>query len=179
MDRTSLNLVSIVLGGAGLMTVLTGFNVPQTRMAFTGENLYLLKREAIVDAMTWIFTGLALIGLLIQVAAEIAGNSLPERRYTTGSYVCVTGISIVIACGLIPVLTRIGKVIARRRWRPLILEKKRNEVERAAYAVAHDGLFSEHQGSLPEKIEATGQQDLAQVDDETRGPTRTEAAHRS
>ena len=34
MDRTIINLVSILVGGAGLFTVLTGFNVPELNVIF-------------------------------------------------------------------------------------------------------------------------------------------------
>ena len=39
MDRTIINLVSILVGGAGLFTVLTGFNVPELNMNFFLERI--------------------------------------------------------------------------------------------------------------------------------------------
>ena len=45
MDRTILNIVSILIGGAGLVTALTGFNVPQLNMSFWGENPFAVKRD--------------------------------------------------------------------------------------------------------------------------------------
>src|SRR5437879_7163823 len=101
MDRTGLNVVSMVLGGAGILTVLTGFNVPQLRMSFWGENPYELKRDAIANAMDWIFAGLTLIGIAIQIVAEIVGDSLPERLYTVHSYVRVTAVSVLATVGLV------------------------------------------------------------------------------
>jgi hypothetical protein len=81
MDRTLLNLTTILISGAGLFAVLTKFSVPELRMAFFGENPFAIKREQIEFVMTWIFTSLAISGLLVQVFKEILGNEIPERLH--------------------------------------------------------------------------------------------------
>jgi hypothetical protein len=144
MDRTSLNLVSLILGGAGLFTVLTGFNVPQTRLSYLGENPYQIKRDETAAVMTWLFTAFALLGGAIQVIAEILGDTLPARTYTTWSYVRVAGGAGILAIILVRLVSQIGYSIARRRWLPQVLTTQRERIDRAIFAATHDGLPPEH-----------------------------------
>lgn len=85
MDKTIINLLTILVSGSGLFVVLTKFNVPELNMLFLGENPYALKRDIIDNVMTWTFTSLALFGLLFQVAGEIFGRDVPERIHRGGS----------------------------------------------------------------------------------------------
>jgi hypothetical protein len=101
MDRTSLNVVSLILGGAGLLTVLTGFNVPQTRIAYFGENPYQIKRDAIGGVMAAIFTVVALSGIVMQVIAEVLGESLPTRLHSRDYYLVVSLVSVLGAAVLV------------------------------------------------------------------------------
>ena len=66
MDRTLINLASIFVGGAGLFTVLTGFNVLELNMSFFDANPYAIKRDVIENTMKWLFTFVAFIGLMLQ-----------------------------------------------------------------------------------------------------------------
>jgi hypothetical protein len=144
IDRTSLNLVSLIVGSAGLLTALTGFNVPQLRESFYGDNPYLLKRDIIASVMDWIFGGLAVAALIVQLLAEIAGPSIEERLYTTASYARVTALAAAATGILVWALTKMGRRLAARRWRPLIVDRYREMLERAAFVLTHDGLFPEH-----------------------------------
>jgi hypothetical protein len=47
MDKTLLDLISLLIAGAGLFAVLTKFNVPQLRATYWDENPYALKRDEI------------------------------------------------------------------------------------------------------------------------------------
>ncbi len=47
LDKTILNLLTLLIAGGGLFAVLTKFDVPQLRMSFLGENLYALKRDVV------------------------------------------------------------------------------------------------------------------------------------
>src|ERR1700682_4558547 len=87
MDRTLINLVSILVGSAGLFTVLTGFNVPELNMSFFGANPYAVKRDAIESTMKWIFAVVALFGLVLQLWAEIWGVNLPDRSHNSKYYI--------------------------------------------------------------------------------------------
>ena len=86
MDRTILNLLSLTSGGSGLFVVLTKFNVPELNMSFFGENPFAIKRDAIDNVMTWIFTCLALLGVVLQICGEIWSDRFPERQHQIRFY---------------------------------------------------------------------------------------------
>jgi hypothetical protein len=144
MDRTSLNLISLILGGAGLFAALTGYNVPQTRLSFFGENPYQVKRDEIARVLAWLFTLVALAAGAIQLAAEIAGDSVPARLYTFWSYIRVAAVAVIGAAVVVALVSRLGYVLARRRWLPQVLKGQRERIERTLFAADHNGLAPEH-----------------------------------
>jgi len=146
LDRTILNLTSLILGGTGLLAALTEFSVPELRRAYWGENPFQVKRDAIAEAMSWIFGGLAVVALLLQVGAEIWAPDLPERLYTTGSYLRVVAVSLAATAVIVWLATRLGHWIAQRRWRPQVLARHRGMLVSASFILSHDGL-AEHQYS--------------------------------
>ena len=139
MDRTIINLVSILVGGAGLFTVLTGFNVPELNMSFFGKNPYAIKRDAIDNTMKWMFTLVAGLGLALQVFAEIWGDNLPDRLHNSGYYMAFSVVGLVVVGSLVWLLTGVGNRIARWQWQPAIVESQRELFERAKFIVQHDG----------------------------------------
>lgn len=144
MDRTLVNLASILVGGAGLLTVLTGFNVPQLNMSFFGENAYAVKRDVIDATMNWMFTIVALAGLALQLWAEVWGEHLPDRSHHSRYYINFA-LGGVVAVGLMVwVLTGFGNWIAKMQWQPTIVTLQRDLFDRAKFVVEHDGWTPEH-----------------------------------
>ena len=139
MDRTLINVASILLGGAGLLTVLTGFNVPELNMSFFGQNPFAVKRDAIQNVMNWLFTLVALIGLALQLGAEIWGGQLPERRHEAKSYVWCTVGGVVAVATLVWLLTLAGNRVARSIWWPKIIASQAEAFESSVFVVEHDG----------------------------------------
>lgn len=152
MDKTIINLLTILVSGSGLFVVLTKFNVPELNMLFLGENPYALKRDIIDNVMTWTFTSLALFGLLFQVAGEIFGRDVPERIHRARFYLLffvIGSLSMVLAVWF---LTGFGNWIARRAWLPVVVENQRQLFRSSLFVVEHDG-WREDQVSVKDKIE--------------------------
>ena len=144
MDRTLVNVISILIGGAGLLTVLTEFNVPQLNMSFFGENPFAVKRDAIDTAMKWIFTLVAVAGLALQLWAEVWAGDMPERLHSPRFYV-LAAIGGLIAVGLIVwMLSGVGYWIAKKEWQPKVVAMQRELYERSKFAIEHDGWMPEH-----------------------------------
>ncbi|HXH21971.1 MAG TPA: hypothetical protein VNN10_08065 [Dehalococcoidia bacterium] len=139
MDKTSLNLISIVLGGVGLFVVLTKFSVPELHATFLGSNPFAAKRDIIESVMTWLFTGLTLLGLLVQVGVAIWGNHLAERIHTTQFYVVLFVLMLAFGVALVPVLTSVGNRVARRAWLPQVVENQKEVYKAASFIIEHDG----------------------------------------
>ena len=55
-------------------------------MSFLGENPFAIKRDAIDNVMTWIFTSLALVGLITTIFGEIWSDRFEGRQYTIRFY---------------------------------------------------------------------------------------------
>jgi hypothetical protein len=139
MDRTILNLLSLIIGGSGVFVVLTKFNVPELNMSFFGENPFSIKRDAIDNVMTWIFTGLALVGLLLQIFGEIWSDRFPGRQYTIRFYAWFSLASLLAVVAVVFVLTAIGNRIAKRTWLPVIVSKMTEAYTQSRFIVEHDG----------------------------------------
>jgi len=121
MDQVILDILSIVIGGAGLFVVITKYNIQETRMNFYGEtNVFREKASVIDDVMTWIFTLLSILGLFALIIKDIYGEIIPERLHAFSYYWLVFLLSLSFAFVLVNVLDWFGKKIARRRWLPLV-----------------------------------------------------------
>lgn len=175
LDRTLINIGCILLGGAGLFTVLTGFNVPEVHASFYGRNPFALKRDVIESAMAWTFTILAMGALLVQVGAEIWGTNLPERSHGTRYYAYASAAMFVGVCVLVVALTVVARRIARLSWEPKVVDLQRKIFDRAKFVANHDGLLPEHwearDRTPPAEIERlkstdleAAEQDIAQIE---------------
>lgn len=152
LDRTTLNIVSAIVAGGGLFTVLTAFNVPEASRSFFGDNPFLIKRETIEQVMDWIFSLVAVLGLIIQLWAEIWGSQLPDRLYTDSSYVRVAIATTILVGVSVWGLSVVGRRIARRSWLPTIVDGQRELFKAATETVFNDGLTPaelDHTQSLP------------------------------
>jgi hypothetical protein len=144
LDRTSLSLTTILISGAGLFTVLTKYYVPGLNLTYLDGNPFAVKGHVIDSVMTWIFTSLALIGLLIQVIVLIWGENISNRLYNARIYFmefCIGFISMVI---LVYSLTTAGNYIARNRWLPKIVSDHKEMYNRAKFIIEHNGLSEDH-----------------------------------
>ena len=139
MDKTLINLLSILIGGAGLFAVLTKFSVPDLNMTFLGENPFAVKRDSIDKVMTWMFMGLALAGVLIQVLRLIFDDRLAERLHGPWFYALAAVAGVFAVAALVIGLAFTGNKIAKAFWLPKIIESQRELFQSSAFIVEHDG----------------------------------------
>jgi hypothetical protein len=139
MDRASINIVSLILGGVGLFAVLGGWYARETTMAFLGSNPFLVKRDAIRDTTDKMFGGLAMLAIAIQVAAEVVGDALPSRTHRSPWYAWLSAIALVVVVLLGLTLNRVCRRLARRVWLGPILQQHAHSFTDAAYVVANNG----------------------------------------
>jgi len=144
IDRTLVNIVSILIGGAGLLTVLTEFNVPELNMSFFEENPFAVKRDVIETTMTWLFTVVALAGLALQLWAEVWGAHLREHAHKRRLYIQAIAGGVIAVAMLVWALTSVGNSVARREWQPKVVEMQRVVFDRSKFIIEHDGWTPEH-----------------------------------
>jgi len=143
MDKTLINILTLLISGSGFFVALTKFNVPQVNQSFLGTNPFLIKRDKIDSVMTWTFTLLAISGLLLQFYAEILGENIQSRLYTQHFYIIFTACSVVVVVAIAFALTKIGRVIARRILQPILVENQKEAFEKAKFIVENDGWTKE------------------------------------
>jgi hypothetical protein len=143
MDRTIVNIVSLLLGGAGILVVLTKFNVPELNLMFVGENPFALKRDNIESTMTWVFTCLALLGIVLQVVAEVLGDRLPARLHGIRTYFVVSVLLLIATGLLVRGLTAVGNGVAKKRWLPRVVTNQSAVYQRTRFVLEHDGWTRE------------------------------------
>ena len=138
MDKTSLNLISILIGGAGLFVAITKFNVPELNMTFLDTNPFAIKRDEIDSVMTWIFTSLAGVGVLVR-AVVLISDCREERSHKTCYYVSFFLITFTLTAFLVMLLTVVGNKLARTRWLPKIVENQGELYKSSKFIIEHDG----------------------------------------
>jgi hypothetical protein len=124
VDRTILNIASLLLGGAGIFAILTDYSVPELSGTYWNGNPFAKKAAVIKASMTWIFTTLAVVGLLIQTVAEIAGEVIPEREHGSTWYAIFFVVGIAVTAAIVWSLARAGRRWAKRRWLPLAIRSQ-------------------------------------------------------
>ncbi len=162
MDRTLINLASIFVGGAGLFTVLTGFNVPELNVSFFDANPYAIKRDAIENTMKWLFTFVAFIGLILQWSKEIWEASLPKRSHGTIYYLSFSLIALIVVCLMVWMLTGVGNRIARWQWQPDVVRLQSELFEQVKFVVTHEG-WDANDWKTQDRIIAAGEAERYKV----------------
>jgi hypothetical protein len=143
LDCTMVNLLTILVGGAGIFTALTGFNVPELNLAYLDQNPFAIKRDAIEDVLTWLFASLAVLALFLQVVAGIWGERLSERVHSRRYYFWFSvGVFITISL-LVWALTTVGKSVAKSVWWPKVVSGQTEGFRSAEFLIEHDGWRSD------------------------------------
>ena len=76
-------LTGVRPGIAELYDPLAAAVEPELNTTFFGSNPFIVKRDAIESMMTWLFTVLTLLGLLLQVFVAVWDDRIEERVRST------------------------------------------------------------------------------------------------
>ncbi len=152
MDRTVINLTSLLLGGAGIFAVLTEYSVRELRKTYWGENPFAIKAEVIKGLTTSLFVALAVVATLLQAMAEIVGDRLPERRHGLPAYVLFFLVGVALDVGIVRGLAWLGRKLARRRWWPEVIKSQSAAFVAARAIVLNDG-WRDDQLELKDKLD--------------------------
>lgn len=144
IDRTIVNIVSILVGGGGIFAIFTEYQVPELHLAFLDGNPFSQKREIIANAQGLVFTALTLSALVIQLWVQVAGNQLDQRRHELATYLAISVCGLVVLALGVWALSQFGQWWARSEWQPIAIESQREAFERATFVVSHDGWSPEH-----------------------------------
>lgn len=137
LDRNTLNIVSLILGTVSLAVALTAYSAPEINRTFIGANPFAVKRDIISSHMTYLFTAIAVLAVAIQVVMAIL--DLPERIHTTTFYTWLGASCLITSLALAHGLLKFGRFLARRSWRPKMVEMQKKVYENVADIIDHDG----------------------------------------
>ena len=139
LDQTTINLLTILISGAGLFSVMTKFYSPEVNYSFFGENPFLVKRDIIESVLSWVFTSVGFLGLLLQVYKEICADKLMERKYEAPFYFKFFVLGFMAMVGVVFIFSVTGNAVARQIWQPRIVNSQKEVFESASFITKHNG----------------------------------------
>lgn len=139
-DKTFLNILALLIAGAGIFAVLTKFSVPQLNMNYWDENLHAVKKDIIENVMNWIFTILALFGLLIQAITIIYEKKLTSE-YFPRKYIIIFLLGLLCMVGIVYAFSEFGRYIAKKQWWPEIIQSQSQSYKKVG-EIIQNGWFN-------------------------------------
>ena len=139
MDRTLIRIVALLIGSVGIVVTVTKASVPGTDLTFWDSNLFITKQHIIESVHAWVFTVVALLGVLLEIASEISEWPKEERLRSTRYYFGMASATIVTLVVLFAPLTVSANWLARRCWQPEVVAKMQEVYKAARFIVEHDG----------------------------------------
>ena len=121
-DKPTIEIISFSLSSIGLFNFVTKYDVPEIRKTFYGKNLFQEKADIIHNVLNWFYVIPTLFGLFLLPIREIFSNEIPERLIKSNLiYLVILLLSIIISIYIFRILTKIGKLIAKRKWEPKVI----------------------------------------------------------
>jgi hypothetical protein len=139
-DKTTWRLISIALTCIGLFAALLKSGVPELSATYADFNPFFIKQNEIELVMKWFFTGIAFIGIFIQVILIIGENTFGGRKYSTRTYIFISVLLIAAAFPITKTVNIIGNELARSRWLPKIVENQRDLYLDIEFLIENDYL---------------------------------------
>ena len=128
IDETIIEIISFSLSGIGLFNFISKYDVPEVRKNFYGgENPFLEKARIIENTLNWFYLVPTIIGLFLLPIKEIYSREISDRLFEPNYiYLIILISSILTSYYIFKFLTKIGKMIARKKWKPYIISKYSN-----------------------------------------------------
>ena len=143
MDRTSVRIVALLIAAGGIVTAVTKAGVPGTDLTFWGANPFIAKQITIETVHAWVFAGVGLVGVLVELVSEITERPKNERVHSTWFYIAVTASSAVLLVVSLSFLNLSTGWLARKSWESAAIEEMREAFDNARFIVEHDGWRSD------------------------------------
>ena len=150
MDKTLLNIISMILGAVGLIGAITKYDFPKARKTVYGENLFALKENIVNNFVVWYFTLYAAFGLFIQVVfGEVFADGMKDRLHDNGFYLMALIVSLGLIASLIPILKSLSRWVSKSYWHSEIVPKAK-----ANFLLAKELYQIDANKNLPENPKA-------------------------
>lgn len=143
MDQSLLQLIALIVGFAGALSAIAEYSVPEFRQTFWNGNPFQAKHAAIQRFSVPFFLAFAAVGVLVQAALIILGDSIPSRLHAPADYVVAAALIAVLTYSIVRAGHWLTHRLALRHWLPTVHATQANLVNRAWYACQNDWLFEE------------------------------------
>ncbi len=180
LDKTILNMLSILMSGAGIFSVLSQFYIPkepaELHMTFWGSNPYAIKHShqmGVKNLTDNLFIGMATLGLLIQIPLAIYEDNFRKSGFSKSQYWLVFIFIALVIAFLVMSTAAFAKRRAKKKWLPEIVQSQSTALEQAKDILAHDGWRTDQLNvkdtiSDPEKYRSinfeTAEKHVAQIE---------------
>lgn len=140
LDKIIIDMISIIIGGVGLIGAITKFDVANSRKTFYGENPFARKEEAINNSIVIWFTFYAALGLIFQlIFGSILGDLIAERLYPRSVYFIGLALSIPYSYLIVKFIQWMGKESAKKEWQPDLANLFKEHYLSAKFIVENNG----------------------------------------
>lgn len=145
-DKTFLNLISLLLSGSGIFSLLSQFYVPkappESRMSYWGSNPFIIKQnhqEIIKRTTDKLFFLMTFLGTLIQALSIIYSPVLKENQFRVIQYWLFFIVGLIVIVSVVIALSKLGVYLARRKWIPETVNNQREVFKQAKYILDNGG----------------------------------------
>ena len=139
-DKVILEMAVLLCAGIGLYAVITKSYVQGINAPLYGVDILAIKKEVIDKFNSYIFLGLALVGLAIQLAIILAGEKIKKSLYSFPVYFIIFLSGVAIFSFLTAGLVWTGAKLARRVWLPQVVEQERGIYLYTKRLIANKGV---------------------------------------
>ncbi len=121
IDKVILETIILLAIGLSLYAILTkayeqGINDP-----LYGTDIFALKKEAVDKYNTYLFSGLALVGFILQVAVTFFKSKIINKIYSWKVYFVVFISGVAVFSFLSSGLVWLGTRLAKQEWLPKVI----------------------------------------------------------
>lgn len=139
--------------GIGLYAVITRSYAQGINAPLYGVDLLAIKKDVIDKFNSYIFLGLAMVGLVIQLAIVILGEKIKKSLYSLPVYFIIFMSSLAVFGFLTAGLVWTGAKLAKRVWLPQVVEQERGIYLYTKKLIANKGLRDEQLGITDPKLQ--------------------------
>lgn len=142
LDKTLLDLISLLLSATGIFSVLAKFYVPQLNKMYVGSNPHVTKRDEIDSVTAILFIILAVTGVVVQAVSIVKSDSLP-RLYSEKVYFYSFCSGLIVVILIAYCIKCLGRLIARPLWIAKVSALYSTEVGYLNFMVGNENIFAQ------------------------------------
>jgi hypothetical protein len=140
IDKVILETIILLAIGLSLYAVLTRAYEQGVNDPLYGTDLFALKKEAVDKYNTYLFSGLALAGFILQVAVTFNRGKIKNKIYSGKVYFVVFISGVAVFSFLSSGMVWLGTRLAKQEWLPRVIATQVDIYQVAKRIIINRGL---------------------------------------